>query len=68
MDVVVCAVELAQFGAHAGAHVAHDLFASGEYRVVEHVSPVLGDEDQVCMEVEDNAATPTNIRVGCPPW
>ncbi len=68
VDVVLFAVELAQLGAEAAGDVSHDLFASGEHRVVEHVPPVLRDEDQMNMQVGHYRATSANIRVWIPSW
>jgi hypothetical protein len=45
VDVVVLAVEFAEFGAEVGAHTCHDLLAAGEDRIGECPAPVLGGED-----------------------
>jgi len=66
VDVVGFAVELAQVGAEVGADLAHDLFASGEHRVVEHAAPVLGDKHQVDVEVPDDATAAPDIGVWFP--
>lgn len=44
MDVIVRTVELATLGAELRAHVSHNLSPSGEYRVIEHVTTVLGNK------------------------
>jgi hypothetical protein len=67
VHVVVLAVELAPFGAHARAHIAHDPFAEGEHGVVENVAPVLGDEDQMHVQVVDDASAPAYLRLRRPP-
>ena len=68
VDVVVFAVELAEFRAEPGAYVAHDLPAPGEHLPVEDVTPVSRDEDKMDVEVIDNTAAPADIRIRLPAW
>lgn len=68
VDVVVFAVELAEFRAEPRAYVAHDLPAPGEHLPVEDVPPVFRDEDKMDMEVIDNTAATADIRIRCPAW
>jgi hypothetical protein len=51
VEVIVFAVELAEFGFEVGAYLARDLLAPGEHGVGEHTTPVLGDEDQMDLQV-----------------
>jgi hypothetical protein len=67
-DVVVFAVELAEFGAEPRAYIAHDLLAPGEHLPVEDVTRVSRDEDKMDVEVMDNAAAPADIRMRFPAW
>ncbi|GGP76950.1 hypothetical protein GCM10010140_01010 [Streptosporangium pseudovulgare] len=57
--MVVFAIELAQFGREAVAHLDHDVFAAAEHRVVEHVPPVFGDKDQMGVERGNNVSPAT---------
>jgi hypothetical protein len=66
VDVVVLAVELPRLAGEVDAHAGHDLLAAGEDRVGERVTPVPGGEDQMGVEVVDNAATTPNVRVWGP--
>jgi putative transposase len=50
MHVVGLAVELDQRGGQVGADVAHGVLAGGEHRVGEDRPPVLGHEDEMCVQ------------------
>lgn len=66
VDVVGLAVELAQLQPEVGPHLVHDLLASGEHGVVEHTPAVPRCEDQVCVEVIDDASSPAYVGVWFP--
>ena len=68
VGVVGLAVELVQFGAEVAAEVGHDLFVAGEDGVGERPTPVFGGEDQVDVEVVDDAAAPAYIRIRGSSW
>ena len=68
VDVIAFGVELPQFRVEVGAHVAHDLFAAPKDLVGEGSAPVLGGEDQVCLQGVDDATTPADIGVWLPAW
>jgi hypothetical protein len=66
MHVIALPVELSQLGAEVGADIPHDLFAALEHRVVEHAAPVLRCEDQVCVQVVNDAPAAPDIRIWFP--
>ncbi|GAA0952253.1 hypothetical protein GCM10009550_32840 [Actinocorallia libanotica] len=66
--MVVLAVELAQFSAESGAHVAHDLLAVDEHGIGEDSAPVFGDEDKMDMQVVDDTSSPAYIGIWSPSW
>lgn len=66
VDVVVLAVELAEFGAEVGAHICHDLLAAREDRIGECPTPVLRGEDQMCVQVADDAPAASHIGIRGP--
>jgi hypothetical protein len=68
VDVIAFAVEVAQLGPEALAHVAHDLFAARQHGVVEDSAPILGDEHQVGMKVMDDVVSPSDIGIWFPAW
>jgi putative transposase len=63
VDVVMFPVEFDQVGAEVGADVPHHLFAACQHRIVEHVPPILGYEDQVCVKVRDHMSTAPVVAV-----
>ena len=68
VDVVLFAVELFQLGLEVRADLSHDLFGAGQHGVGERVPPVLGDENQVNVQVVDNMATGSDIGMRVPAW
>src|SRR5699024_11067057 len=63
VHVVGFAVELHQFGLEVGAHVPADLLQSGQVRAGEYVVSILGDKNQVRMEVANHMSTSTNVHL-----
>jgi hypothetical protein len=63
MHVIAFAVELDQFAFEVGAHGAHDFFAARKDLVGEWSAPVLGCEDQVCVEGIGDRTTPADIGI-----
>ena len=68
VDVVLIAVELFQLGFEVLADPAHDLLAAGEHRVGEGTAPVLGDKNQVDVQIVDNMTFGADIGIGVPAW
>lgn len=66
VGVVGFVVDLARFGAEVLADLPHDLLAVGEHLVVEHATPVLGDEYQVDVQVPDDAPATSDVGIGWP--
>ena len=66
VDMVFLPVELGQGRPQVRAHLRHDLFAPVEHLRVEHVTPILGDEHQVDVQVVDDAASTASIGVRFP--
>lgn len=66
VHVVGLAVELGEFGTEVFAHLAHSVFAAAQHVVVEDVTPVLRSEDQMRVQVVDDATTPSYIRIWFP--
>ena len=62
VDVVVFAVELAEFRAHLRARPPHDPLARVEHLPVQDVPPVLRDEDKVNVETAHDAAGPSGYQ------
>lgn len=61
VDVVRLAVEYLQLRVEDLAHLAHDLFAARQHLVVHDAAPVLGDEDQMRMQVLPTTVLPLRI-------
>ncbi|GHD17727.1 hypothetical protein GCM10010313_47360 [Streptomyces violarus] len=64
--MVLFAVELFQLGLEVGADLPHDLFGADQHGVGERLPPVLGDKDQVNVQVVDNMATGSDIGIRDP--
>jgi hypothetical protein len=59
--MVYVPVELGQGRPEVRAQLGHDMFAPVEHLRVEHATPVLGDEQQVEVQVMGGAATTASI-------
>ena len=65
--MVLLAVELDEGGAEVRAHVGHHLFAALEDVCRQCPAPVLGDKDQMGVQVGDLATASTDSGVWYPP-
>ncbi len=66
--VVLFAVELLEVGFEVRADLSHDLFAARQHLVRECLAPVLGDEDQMSVQVVDDVTARAYVRVWIPAW
>jgi hypothetical protein len=66
VDVVGFAVAFAEFGIEVLAHRGHDFLAAGEDRVGEGAASILRGEDQMCVEVVNDAPATSHIGVWGP--
>jgi hypothetical protein len=64
--MVLFCVEAGQCCVEVCAHLGHELFARLEHLRVEHATPILGDEQQVDVQVVGGAATAPSIGVWVP--
>lgn len=64
MDVVGFAVELDQLDVQVSAHRADGVLAVGRHGVGEQLSPVLGHEDQMCVQ-QRHAVPVAAVGRGC---
>jgi hypothetical protein len=68
VDVIVFAVELDEPGVEICADLGHHLLAAVEHRGGEHIPAVLGSEDQMHMQLGDDASSPAKLRFIGPSW
>jgi hypothetical protein len=66
VDVIAFAVELPQLRAEALTHVPHDRLTARQHLLVEDLTPVLRDEHQMGVEVENDMISPSNIGIWFP--